>query len=110
MPTSAAAVGQLDPAFIPRCYDVEMKWLYFDPQPFLVPTGKTPENAPRGHNLVFNPEPGAGSTGAYVSGDNITTVAGSGYWQRALLKNKNADVNGNWLYFESDHDKIFKAV
>lgn len=89
MPVLAATLGVTDPNYIPRCYDITMKWLLFDPKPFFMPGG-IEDNAPRGHNLVFDP------------------VAGQ--WQRALLYNTNTDANGNWLYRESDHDKIFKGI
>lgn len=88
-PILAATLGSTDPNFIPRVYDVSIKWLYFDPQPFFKPGG-VEDNAPRGHNLAFDPT--------------------TGEWQRVLLYNTNNDVSGNWLYRDSDHDKIFKAV
>ena len=91
LPTSALAVGQLDPQYIVRCYDIALKWLYFNPEPIWVPAGTTEFTAPRGHNLVFNPSP----------------ASNGGYWQRAVHRQSVTDVNGDWLYYESDHDKIF---
>lgn len=93
MPVLPTSIGVNDPFYIPRCYDVQLKWLYFDPKPYYKPGGVDDASTPRGHNLVFNPKGPV-----------------DGYWQRALLIKQTLDKNGNWLYQESDHTKIFKSV
>jgi len=80
----------LNPGQTPRCYDVMLKWLYFDPQPVYTPGN--PNDAARGHNLVYNP------------------ATNPGQWQRALKINTNTDVSANWFYREYDHTKIFKKA
>lgn len=91
MPVSPEVLGILDPGVIPRCYDVELKFLYFDPQPIYEPLGQV---APRGHNLAYNPAVGK--------------------WMRAIKISVQGEAGentpANWVYPEEDLTKIFKAV
>jgi hypothetical protein len=100
LPVSPEAIGIVEPGFFARCWDIKLQWLYFNPGWVydkvalkFVPT-MLQDPTKLGHNLVFN-----------------LKSAGGPKWERALIARSDAvDIPENWLYQESDHDRLFKAV
>lgn len=91
MPVTPGLVGVNTGGQIPRCYDVELRFLYFNPSPVFNAAGENP--APKGHNLVYEPR--------------------SGQWMRAIKIGALAaqeQTDTYWLYRQRRLDNVFEKV
>lgn len=85
LPVPATYMG-LEDNQMPRAWDVQLCFSFFDPSPVGNHTALAPADQPRGHNLVLCP---------------------NNKWYRILI-DAALDDEDNWLYRETDFTKIFE--